>query len=48
MCETGARVIGSYSFCTTSTKSIGIFIPNEKAKPHIGKKINLNLLKKKN
>lgn len=48
MCEAGAGVIGNYSFCTTATKSIGTFIPNENAKPHIGKKANLNLLKKTN
>ena len=45
MCETGAGVIGNYSFCTTSTKSIGTFIPNEKAKPHIGKKNKLEFVK---
>ena len=37
MCEAGAGVIGNYSFCTTATKSIGTFIPNENAKPHISK-----------
>lgn len=37
MCEAGAGFIGNYSFCTTSTKSIGTFIPNKNAKPHIGK-----------
>lgn len=36
MCEAGAGIIGNYSFCTTATKSIGTFIPNENAKPYIG------------
>ena len=31
MCEAGAGIIGNYSFCTTATKSIGTFIPNENA-----------------
>ena len=41
MCEAGAGVIGNYSFCTTSTKVIGTFIPNENARPHIGTKNKL-------
>lgn len=45
MCEAGAGVIGNYSFCTTATKSIGTFIPNENAKPHIGKKGKLEFVK---
>lgn len=36
MCKAGAGVIGNYTYCTTTTKSIGTFIPNEKANPHIG------------
>lgn len=36
ICEAGAGIIGEYSYCTTSTKSIGTFIPNENAKPYIG------------
>lgn len=31
MCKAGAGIIGNYCFCTTSTKSVGTFIP------HIGK-----------
>ena len=31
VCEAGAGVIGNYSYCTSSTKSVGTFIPNEKA-----------------
>lgn len=41
MCEAGAGVMGNYSFCTTSTKVIGTFIPNDNARPHIGKKNKL-------
>ena len=36
MCNAGAGVIGNYSFCTTTTKSIGTFIPNDGANPYIG------------
>ena len=41
VCEAGAGIIGDYSFCTSSTKSIGTFIPNEKANPHIGERNKL-------
>lgn len=34
VCEVGAGVIGDYSFCTSSTKSIGTFKPNENANQH--------------
>ena len=36
VCNAGAGIIGNYSFCSTSTKSIGTFIPNNNAKPFIG------------
>ena len=36
VCNAGAGVIGNYSFCTSSTKSLGTFKPNEKANPYIG------------
>ena len=36
MCSAGAGIIGNYSFCSTSTKSVGTFIPNENANPYIG------------
>lgn len=36
VCNAGAGIIGNYTFCTTSTKSIGTFLPNEKANPYIG------------
>lgn len=41
MCNAGAGIIGNYTFCSTSTKSIGTFIPNESANPHIGEKNKL-------
>lgn len=37
MCEAGAGVIGNYSFCTNTVKSVGTFIPNDKACAFIGK-----------
>lgn len=36
MCNAGGGIIGNYTFCTSSSKSIGTFIPNEKANPYIG------------
>ncbi len=44
MCEAGAGVIGNYTFCSTSVKSVGTFIPNSNAKPHIGKANNLEFV----
>lgn len=41
MCETGAGIIGNYTFCSTSTESLGTFIPSDKANPYIGEKNNL-------
>ena len=38
VCKAGGGVIGNYSFCTSSTKSEGTFLPNEKATPYIGKR----------
>jgi GNAT superfamily N-acetyltransferase len=37
MCDAGAGIIGNYTYCTSSIKSVGTFIPNEKANPYIGK-----------
>lgn len=37
MCDAGAGIIGNYTYCSTSTKSIGTFIPNDDANPYIGK-----------
>lgn len=44
VCESGAGIIGEYSYCSTSTKSIGTFIPNENANPHIGEKNKLEFV----
>lgn len=44
VCEAGAGIIGNYSFCTSSVKSIGTFKPNEKAHPHIGSKNKLEFV----
>ncbi len=44
ICEAGAGVIGNYSYCTSSTKSIGTFKPNDNASPYIGEKNNLEFV----
>ena len=38
ICEAGAGVIGNYTYCSTSVKSLGTFIPNDEANPFIGEK----------
>ena len=35
-CKAGAGIIGNYSYCSTSTKCTGTFIPNDGANPYIG------------
>lgn len=44
ICEAGAGIIGNYSYCTTSVKSVGTFIPNNKANPHIGTRNKLEFV----
>ena len=44
MCDAGAGVIGNYSYCTTSTKTVGTYIPNNEANPYIGKQNNLEVV----
>jgi len=44
VCKAGAGTIGEYSYCTTCVKSIGTFIPNENAKPYIGKNNKLEFV----
>lgn len=44
VCEAGAGIIGDYSYCTSSTKSIGTFMPNDEANPCIGEKNNLEFV----
>ena len=36
VCKAGAGIIGNYSYCSSSTKCIGTFIPNDGANPYIG------------
>ena len=38
ICEAGAGIIGNYTYCSSSTKCIGTFKPNENANPYIGEK----------
>lgn len=44
MCNAGAGIIGNYTFCSTSTKSIGTFIPNDSANPYIGEQNKLEFV----
>lgn len=44
ICGVGAGIIGNYSYCTSSCKTVGTFIPNENASPHIGKKNKLEIV----
>ena len=44
VCEVGAGIIGAYTYCTSSTKSIGTFMPDDNANPYIGKKNNLEFV----
>ncbi len=44
ICNAGAGIIGNYTYCTTSTKSIGTFKPNDNASPYIGEKNNLEFV----
>ena len=41
VCSEGAGIIGNYTYCTSSIKCIGTFIPNEIAKPFIGSNNNI-------
>ena len=45
VCEAGAGVIGNYTYCTSITKSIGTFMPNDNANPYIGKNNKLEFVK---
>ena len=44
ICESGAGIIGNYTYCSTSTKSIGTFKPNDKATPYIGENNKLEIV----
>lgn len=45
VCEAGAGKIGNYTYCTSSTKSIGTFMPNDNANPYIGENNKLEFVK---
>ena len=45
MCNAGAGIIGNYTFCSTSTKVVGTFIPSDDANPYIGDKNKLEYVK---
>ena len=44
VCDAGAGIIGNYTYCTSSTKSIGTFIPNDNANPYIGENNKLEFV----
>ena len=44
LCNAGAGAIGNYSYCTNTTKSVGTFMPNEKANPYIGEANKLEIV----
>ncbi len=44
ICKLGAGVIGNYTYCSTSTRCIGTFIPNDKANPYIGENNKLEFV----
>lgn len=44
MCDAGAGIIGNYTYCTTSTKTVGTFKPNENANPYIGEQNKLEYI----
>lgn len=44
VCAEGAGIIGNYSYCTTSTKSVGTFKPSNNANPYIGEKEKLEFV----
>ena len=44
VCNGGAGIIGEYTYCTSSTKTLGTFIPNENANPYIGERNKLEIV----
>ena len=44
MSEVGAGIIGNYTHCSTTTKCIGTFKPNDSATPYIGKNNKLEFV----
>lgn len=45
VCNSGAGIIRNYTYCTSSTKSLGTFKPNNNANPFIGEKNKLEYVK---
>ena len=43
--DSGAGIIGNYSYCSFSSVGVGRFKPNDKANPHIGKAKKLEEVK---
>jgi len=41
VCKAGAGVVGEYKYCTTTSKTIGTFIPLDNANPYIGERNKL-------
>ena len=41
VCKEGAGIIGNYSYCTSSSKTLGTFKPDDNANPYIGEKNKL-------
>lgn len=44
ICESGAGIVGNYTYCSTSTKCIGSFKPNDSANPYIGENNKLEFV----
>lgn len=44
ICQAGAGIIGNYSYCTTSCKVVGTFVPNKDANPYIGENNKLEFV----
>ena len=44
VCEAGAGNIGNYSYCSTTYKGVGTFMPNDNANPFIGKSNSLEFV----
>ncbi len=44
VCKEGAGIIGNYSYCTSSSKTLGTFKPDDNANPYIGEKNKLEFV----
>ena len=44
VCNAGAGIIGKYTFYTSSTKTVGTFIPGDDANPYLGEKNKLKFV----